>query len=155
MPPILESPAVLLLRQPLPDVAAWAAHFQTAQIPVLAGSAEALEALRAHEDDVDANLIGEMVGSDPLMTLHVLSYAATHRPPRMVTDTGTVTAAVVMMGIGPFFRAFGPLPTVEYRLREWPAALAGWSAQQADAAMQACRRWIAGHRIVVPDAGRA
>jgi uncharacterized protein YbdZ (MbtH family) len=35
------------------------------------------------------------------------------------------------------------------------AALAGWSAQQADAAMQACRRWIAGHRIVVPDAGRA
>jgi HD-like signal output (HDOD) protein len=113
------------LSQPLPDLAAWIAHFQAAPIPVLASTAEALEALRAREDDVDANLIGEMVAGDPLMTLRVLAHAAANRPPRMLTDTGTVTAAVVMMGISPFFRAFGPPPTVEDRLGAQPAALAG------------------------------
>jgi HD-like signal output (HDOD) protein len=46
----------------------------------------------------------------------------------MLTDTGTVTAAVVMMGITPFFRTFGPPPTVEDRLRDHPAALAGVQA---------------------------
>ena len=121
----MDRPLDAPLSRPLPDLAAWIAHFQTAQIPVLAGSAEALEALRTREDDVDANLIGEMVAGDPLMTLRVLSHAAANRSPRMVTDTGTVTAAVVMMGITPFFRAFGPPPTVEDRLCEHPAALAG------------------------------
>ena len=116
------------LSQPLPDLGAWTAHFLAAEIPVLAGTAESLEALRAREDDVDANLIGEMVAGDPLMTLRVLSHAAANRSPRMLTDTGTVTAAIVMMGITPFFRAFGPPPTVEDRLREHPAALAGIQA---------------------------
>lgn len=113
------------LTRPLPDQAAWVAHFAEAPIPVLASTAEALEGLRANEDDVDANLIGETVSGDPLMTLRVLAHAAVHRPPRMVTDTGTVTAAVVMMGITPFFRVFGPLPTVEDRLRDHPEALTG------------------------------
>jgi HD-like signal output (HDOD) protein len=121
----MDCPPDASLTRPLPDLAAWIAHFQAAKIPVLASTAEALEALRAREDDVDANLIGEMVAGDPLMTLRVLAHAAANRPPRMVTDTGTVTAAVVMMGIAPFFRAFGPPPTVEDSLSDQPAALAG------------------------------
>ena len=113
------------LARPLPDLAAWTAHFAHADLPVLASSAEALEALRANEDAVDANVIGEMVATDPLMTLRVLAYAAAHRSPRLVTDPETVTAAVVLMGITPFFNAFGPQPTVEERLRDQPEALAG------------------------------
>ena len=88
-------------------------------------SADALEDMRANEDAVDANQIGEMVGGDPLMTLKVLRHAAEHRPPRVVTDTETVTGAVVMMGISPFFRAFGPQISVESRLQGAPAALLG------------------------------
>lgn len=113
------------LSAPLPDLAAWTAHFQAARIPVLAGSADALEALRAREDDVDANLIGEMVAGDPLMTLRVLVHAAANRSPRMVTDTQTVTAALVMLGVTPFFRSFDPPATVEDRLRDAPDAMAG------------------------------
>lgn len=124
----MDCPVAAPLSQPLPDQQAWMAHIQTAPIPVLASTADALEALRAHEDDVDANLIGEMVAGDPLMTLRVLAHAAANRPARMVTDTGTVTAAVVMMGITPFFRTFGPPPTVEHHLREHPAAWAGLQA---------------------------
>lgn len=110
-----------------PDLAAWTARLQAAQIPVLASSAQALEALRERQDDddVDANLIGEMVAGDPLMTLRVLVHAAANRPPRMVTDPQTVTAALVMMGVTPFFRAFAPPPTVEDRLRDMPQAMQG------------------------------
>jgi HD-like signal output (HDOD) protein len=113
------------ITQALRDLDAWVAHFRDAEIPVLGSTADALEAMRENEDDVDANLIGEMVADDPLMTLKVLAYASMHRPPRLVTDVETVTAAVVLMGISPFFGAFGPQPTLEDRLADEPEALEG------------------------------
>jgi HD-like signal output (HDOD) protein len=112
----------------LPDLASWTEHFRTVEIPVLAETAAALEALRANEDSVDANSIGEMIANDPLMTLKVLAYASSHRGRRVVTDTETVTAALVMMGISPFFNAFGPQPTVEAHLAADPQGLAGLHA---------------------------
>ena len=120
------TPVVLAqLTQPLRDLAAWVSYFRQTEIPVLGNTSDALEAMRANEDDVDANLIGEMVADDPLMTLKVLAYAAAHRPPRLVTDVETVTAAVVLMGISPFFGAFGVQPTIEDRLADQPEALQG------------------------------
>ena len=113
---------------PLPDLRAWTDCFARAELPVMAQTAEALEAMRANEDGVDANLLGEMISDDPLMTLKVQAYAASHRSPRLQTDTETVTAAVVMMGISPFFRAFGPQPTVENELLDEPEALEGLQA---------------------------
>lgn len=113
------------LTQPLRDLAAWTEHFRRAEIPVRAPTAEAIEAMRENEDAVDAKAIGEMVSHDPLMTLKVLAYAATHRPARMVTDIETVTATLVMMGISPFFRAFGLQPTVDQALAAQPEALHG------------------------------
>lgn len=113
------------LTQPLRDLAAWTAHFRAAEIPVLSHTAEALEGLRINEDDVDANSIGEMISGDPLMTLKVLAYSSAHRGSRVVTDTETVTAALVMMGISPFFGSFGLQPTVEERLQCEPEALVG------------------------------
>lgn len=113
------------LIRPLRDLAAWTAFFRNAEIPVLAQSAGALEDLRAIEDDVDANLIGETFSSDPLMTLRILAHLSTHRPARVVTQPETVTASVVMMGITPFFKAFGQLPSVEETLQDMPEALEG------------------------------
>ncbi len=115
------------LTQPLRDLGAWTNHFRAAEIPVLVRTAEALEDLRANEDDVDANLIGETIAHDPLMSLKVLAHASARRGARVVTDAETVTSALVMMGITPFFRAFGPQPTVEDRLAGEPEALAGLS----------------------------
>lgn len=113
------------LTQPLRDLAAWTAYFRTADIPVLAHTAESIEALRAVEDSVDANGIGETIAHDPLMSLKVLAHVAIHRSSRVVTDAETVISALVMMGISPFFRIFGPQPTVEERLAGDPDALAG------------------------------
>jgi HD-like signal output (HDOD) protein len=113
------------LERALPDLRSWTAHFLAGEIPVLAETAEALEALRTDEDRVDANLLGELIATDPLMTLKVLAHIGTHRPPRLVSDVETVTAALVMLGISPFFRQFGTQPTVEDRLAAHPQALAG------------------------------
>lgn len=113
------------LLRPLPSLARWVGWFRDAEIPVLATTAEAIEAMRANEDDVDANALGEVIGADPLMTIKVLAHAGAHRHSRLVTDAETVTAALVMMGIGPFFRAFEQQPTIEERLADQPAALDG------------------------------
>jgi HD-like signal output (HDOD) protein len=117
-----------MLESPLPDLASWTEYFQNAPIPVLGETALALENLRSKEDVVDANAIGEMVSNDPLMTLKVLAYASSHRGRRVVTDTETVTAALVMMGISPFFRNFERQRTVEEHLGMEPEALAGLRA---------------------------
>ena len=114
----------LELTEPLRDLNAWATRFQRAPIPVL-DTADALEAFRANEDDTDANSIGEMISGDPLMTLKVLAYESGHRGRSVVTSAETVTSALVMMGIPPFFRAFGPQPIVEDWLDSPAEALAG------------------------------
>jgi HD-like signal output (HDOD) protein len=112
-----------------PSLASWTEYFsyavRDANLPVLAETSEALEAMRLNEDKVDANLLGEVISADPLMTLKVQAYAASHRSKRLLTDTETVTAALVMMGINPFFREFGLQPTVEDHLADQPEALAG------------------------------
>jgi HD-like signal output (HDOD) protein len=110
---------------PLRDLNAWAAHFREAEIPVCAETSEALEALRANEDAVDANSLGEMIAGDPLMTLKVLAHASIHRSARTVTDVETVISALVMMGISPFFSAFGQQTSVEALLADQPEAFCG------------------------------
>jgi HD-like signal output (HDOD) protein len=47
------------------------------------------------------------------------------RSQRSTSDPETVTAALVMLGISPFFRAFGPQTTVDEHLRGHPGALQG------------------------------
>lgn len=114
-----------MLFEPLADLPAWTAYFRAAPIAVLRETSDSLEAMRANEDRVDANSIGEMIAGDPMMTLKVLAHASEHRSHRVVTRAETVTAALVMMGISPFFRAFGPQQAIEDRLAAQPGAPAG------------------------------
>jgi len=116
------------LQQPLRDVAAWTQHFLRSEIPVLADTVETLAGLRDNEDAVDANLLGEAISGDPLMCLRVMAHVSTHRSQRCVTDAETITAALVMLGISPFFRTFTDMPTVEERLVDRPGALDGLRA---------------------------
>lgn len=118
-------PAQPMLEQPLRDLAAWTAHLRHMTIPVLASTSEQLELWRSNEDAADAHLLGEILNKDPLMTLKLLAHAASQRSSRLLTDAETVTAALVLLGITPFFKAFGPQPTVEERLASRPEALAG------------------------------
>jgi HD-like signal output (HDOD) protein len=107
------------------DVDGWVRYFRLVEIPVLASTAAAIEEMRLIEDDVDARIISEVIGRDPLMTLKLLVYASTQGSNRRPTDAETVVEALVLMGITPFFRTFGPQPTVEEHLAAHPEALDG------------------------------
>lgn len=111
-------------RTPL-DLGGWVRYFQLAEIPVLTHTAEVLEALRANEDEVDARMLADTISADPLMTLKLLAYTAGVQRGRNQTEVETVTGALVMVGITPFFRDFGPQPTIEQQLEGQPEALAG------------------------------
>lgn len=119
-----QSPASRLPR----DVEGWVSAWRYAEIPVLAQTSNAIEELREHEDAVNAKLLAETISSDPLMCLKLLAHVSTHRSSRRITDAETATAALVMLGIGPFFRVFGRQPTVEDRLVGQTQALQGVQA---------------------------
>ncbi|HSI61376.1 MAG TPA: HDOD domain-containing protein [Ideonella sp.] len=110
------------------DLAGWLRYLKLAEIPVLARTADALEDLRANEDAVDARTLATLISADPLMTLKLLAYLASHRRSRQTTDVETATEALVLLGITPFFNAFGPQPTIEQHLHDQPEALAGLRA---------------------------
>jgi len=95
---------------------------------VLRSSADAIEEWREHEDAVDAHLLSETLSNDPLLTIKVLAHVADLRRGRDASGPETLTEALVMLGITPFFRDFGPQPTVESVLAEHPAALEGFRA---------------------------
>lgn len=118
-------PAPSYLSAPLPHIGAWTQYFLNAEVPVLAATAVALEELRAKEDDVDANMLTAVIQVDPLMTLKLLSRIASMRRPGNSTETESITTALVLMGIGPFFRHFGPQLTVEDWLADQPQARQG------------------------------
>ena len=117
------APSVPRLDAPLHGLQAWLAHFRVATIPVLSGTVAAVADLVEHEDAVDAHMLAETIGADPLMTLKLLSHVATTS--RRETDVETVVSALVLMGIGPFFRTFNTLVGVDSVLGDMPAALAG------------------------------
>ncbi len=108
------------------DVAAWARCFDWCSLPVLAQTAQVLEEWRANEDQVDAHLMAQTIAADPLMTLKLLAQVAAMRHGRSRvregSDAETVTAALVMLGITPFFKAFGPQDSAEDWLADQPEA---------------------------------
>lgn len=114
-----------MLLHTLPDLAAWTTYFRDAEVPVLPGTARAIEALHSIEDEVDAHMIGQTISGDPLMTLKLLAHAGKVRPHRFEGSAETVTAALVFLGIGPFFRAFSKPLTTEDVLWDQPQARAG------------------------------
>jgi HD-like signal output (HDOD) protein len=115
--PITQAPATLT---------AWAALFEHAALPVLPDTAAALEELRANEDAVDARLLADTIVNDPLMTIKLLAHVAHLRRGRDGSETETVTESLVMLGIPPFFRTFGPQAEVDALLREHPQAYEGF-----------------------------
>lgn len=114
MSPDFATPA--RIDRPLRDLSAWLAHFRAAPIPVLDATALAIGELALIEDAVDAHLLSETVAADPLMTLKLLAHVGSNS--RRETDVETVIGALVLLGIGPFFRLFGDLPTIGQALHD-------------------------------------
>ncbi|MFM7507893.1 MAG: HDOD domain-containing protein [Rubrivivax sp.] len=116
------------IEQPPRDLPGWAALFRPQALPVLAATAARLAELRENEDAVDAHLLAEVVAADPLLTLKLLAHVGHLLRNRDASQVETVTAALLMLGIPPFFRQFGELAVAEDALADVPAALEGFQA---------------------------
>ena len=103
----------------------WSTHFAEAPIPVLAETSEALAALASRQEEVTVSQLAPLVLADPLMTVKLLAHVAQRRSARALTGSETVSQAILMMGVQPFFSAFATQPVIEAQLADWPAALAG------------------------------
>lgn len=110
------------------DLAGWVRYFRLVELPVLRRTAAHLEDLRDIEDDVDARMLADVIAADPLMTLKLLAFTATLNRARRTTDVETAREAIVLIGITPFFRTFGPQPTIEEHLHGQLEARAGLTA---------------------------
>ena len=122
-----------------PDgVAGWVEAFDRRDIPVFESTLAAIADARANEDASDAHTLTELLADDPLMTLKLLRHVARQRRHREGTDVESVTGALVMLGITPFFHAFGQQQSVQQRLADWPEALQGLIAVR-DRAHRAAR----------------
>lgn len=108
------------------NLAGWAALFEHSSLPALGETLESLRELAANEDAVDARLIADAVVNDPLMTIKLLAHVAQLRRGREGSDTETVTEALVMLGVPPFFRAFANERELEVLLAGEPLALEGF-----------------------------
>jgi HD-like signal output (HDOD) protein len=72
--------------------------------------------MRSCEDSVDAHTLADAISSDPLMSLKLFAHVGALRRGREGGEPETVIGALVMLGIPPFFRAFGRQATVSERL---------------------------------------
>lgn len=113
------------LTAPLPSLDAWTRYFRDAEMPIRSSTALELERMRADQDAVDAHMLTDVIQSDPFMTLKLMAHAAHLRRPDKDTDTESITATLVLMGISPFFRTFGPQQTVKDWLHDQPKPLDG------------------------------
>jgi HD-like signal output (HDOD) protein len=106
----------------------WVSAFEQRDIPVFATTVAAIDEARAAEDAADAHALTALIAEDPLMTLKLLRHVARQRRGREGTDIENVTAALVMLGITPFFRAFAAQESTAARLADWPDAIDGLEA---------------------------
>lgn len=117
-----------MIQSPLPTLSAWVEALATAEIPVLPRTVAELYELRAIEDargTVDANMLAHALGADPLMTLKVLAHVSRYCTRMDVEPPETLTGAIVMLGITPFFEAFSDAPIITDWLQDAPEAYQG------------------------------
>jgi HD-like signal output (HDOD) protein len=114
-----------MLAHALPSVEAYVDFFLRHPLPALRHTIGEFDRLRQDIDEVTHQDIAAAVLGDPLMTIRLLAHVETHRKSVQNHDIATVNGALVMMGVVPFFKAFGGLPTVEDALASHPRALLG------------------------------
>lgn len=117
-----------MIDQPLRTLKDWVAMFTNAAIPVLPASVAELAELRLMEEtrgDVDAYTVSNNLGGDPLITLKVLMQVSQDCHRRHVSSPETLTSAILMQGIGPFFRSNESVISVMDWLKDHPEALSG------------------------------
>jgi HD-like signal output (HDOD) protein len=90
---------------------------------VLRQTARRIETMREARDTVNAREVATIALGDPLFAVRLIVWLEDHRHRSQNHDITTVTRAIMMIGVDPFFETFADLPTVEEALADRPRAL--------------------------------
>ena len=117
----------MLVSTPLRDLTSWSDALSRVDIPVLPETATELGAFNADQDSADAQGIAAIVMRDPLMSVKLYRHLASLRRRTQLTDVESLTGSILMLGLSPFFRAFGTLQPIvppAGNTRHWQRGLA-------------------------------
>ncbi|HET7159350.1 MAG TPA: HDOD domain-containing protein [Burkholderiales bacterium] len=104
---------------------AWLQAMGATELPVLERTVLELARLREDIDRVTTQQLAEIVMHDPIMTFKVLRYIQQRRTRTLRVDVTTIAHALMMLGMNPFLEHFAEQETLQARLADNPAALAG------------------------------
>jgi HD-like signal output (HDOD) protein len=107
------------------DVAQRLLRLEPRDLPVLRATRDGIVRWSTRRDDVDAARLADLALRDPLMCLRALQHVAATLGERLANPVQTVTSALVLTGIEPFFRVFSNLSVLQDRLADQPQALHG------------------------------
>ena len=107
------------------DLAYWVQLLGRKEPPVLARTVRELARLAVDDEQATPQRVSDIVLHDPLMTFKVLQYIQLNRRARQGTEITTIAHALMMLGLGPFFRHFKGQKTLESQLGGYPPALSG------------------------------
>lgn len=89
-------------------------------LPVMHRTVKRLNRLKVRMKEIDAQVITEVILDDPLMTLRLLADVTGSDARR--GSIKTVTGAILMMGVEPFFGRYTDLPIAETGMADHPEA---------------------------------
>ncbi|SMC15865.1 HD-like signal output (HDOD) domain, no enzymatic activity [Andreprevotia lacus DSM 23236] len=114
-----------MLSSPLSNQAAWIAHWQSLDLPVLQYTLEQMRGLRSKADELGLRDLAALIEHDALLTLRVIRFLQDHRHASQLTDVSTVERVLLMIGIDGFFKEFSRAESLETRLADYPSAREG------------------------------
>jgi hypothetical protein len=122
-------------------------------VPVLRATVVELARLEGAQEQVASAALANTLLRDPLMTLRILQFLYSHRTRSQTQDITTIAHAIMMLGLGRFFREFGALPAIEDRLAAAPDAVIDVyaSASRARLASLFARDWATQRHDMDPE----
>lgn len=101
----------------------WLAHLGKAELPVLKQTARDLAALQEDEEKMTVAAVAVVTTRDPMMTVRLLRFLQGHKHRAQTTEVIQIEQALLMLGLGSFYRNLPTNLVVEDMLKAHVAAL--------------------------------
>ncbi|MEQ1629370.1 MAG: HDOD domain-containing protein [Gallionella sp.] len=101
----------------------WLAHLGKVELPVLKQTARDLAALQEDEEKMTVAAVAVVTTRDPMMTVRLLRFLQGHKHRAQTTEVIQIEQALLMLGLGSFYRNLPTNLVVEDMLKAHVAAL--------------------------------
>jgi len=114
-----------MLTEALPGLAEWTTRFSGKTVPVLRRTSRQIGCLAESPGEPSAREVASTIAGDPLATIRLFAFMASHRRVRQLTEITSVEGCVIMAGVPPLMHDLALAPFIEESLHGRPEALRG------------------------------